>query len=101
MPNYKLFNEQGIPVDVIVADEDFIATLDGDWRLDDGTLPPIRDQIICEVTGALIDPQPHPSWVRDYNTDGWVPPIPYPDDIKTVAYDWDEENQQFIVATDI
>jgi hypothetical protein len=45
-------------------------------------------------TGGTYDgtkfwlPQPFPSWVKDEDTNQWVPPLPYPTDQK--PYEWDE-----------
>lgn len=44
---------------------------------------------------AFIPPTPFPSWTLNENTCNWESPVSYPTDDK--FYDWDEENQQWVV----
>jgi hypothetical protein len=44
--------------------------------------------------GYFYPPKPFLSWIRD-NQGNWVAPIPLPGDGN--AYDWDEENQQWLL----
>jgi hypothetical protein len=46
---------------------------------------------------AFIQPQPFPSWTLNENTCLWEPPIPHP--IDGNLYNWDEEQQQWILLT--
>ena len=70
-------------VNVIVADENFIAT------------QTTKTYVLCSRGGIgwtfdgtnFIPPQPYPSWTLDSNYD-WQPPTPKPDDI--LAWTWNE-----------
>ena len=42
--------------------------------------------------------QPYPSWVWNTETLRWEAPVPYPDDNND--YEWDEENQQWVIAAE-
>ena len=46
---------------------------------------------------AFYAPQPYPSWVLNETTCLWNPPIPYPDDYPEVEYNWDEDNQAWVL----
>ena len=48
------------------------------------------------VRDVFIPPQPFPSWVLDENTCIWMPPIPEPTPNDTYAYQWDEQNKQWL-----
>ena len=41
---------------------------------------------------VFIKPQPYASWTLDTNYD-WQPPVDYPSDYDTVAYEWNEDDQ--------
>lgn len=43
-----------------------------------------------ETWDAFYSPKPFPSWILNYDTFRWDPPVPKPDDIKFCC--WDEEN---------
>jgi len=95
--------ENGIVTNVIVAEEDFIQTIEGEWKqtsyntkggvhLLGGT--PLRKNyagigwVYDKVRDAFYEPQPFPSWIFNEETCIWNPPIPYPND---GDYYWDEE----------
>ena len=44
---------------------------------------------------AFISPKPFPSWILNETTCNWEAPVSYPTGDK--LYDWDEENQQWII----
>ena len=44
---------------------------------------------------AFIGPSPFPSWILNETTCNWEAPVSYPTGDK--LYDWDEENQQWII----
>jgi len=86
--------EDGIVTQKIVAEEDYIKTLPGEWvqtsyntvagvHSNGGT--PLRKNFA--VTGYTYDkdrdafyaPQPYPSWTLDEDTCTWKPPTPMPD----------------------
>ena len=35
--------------------------------------------------------QPYPSWVKNYETNSWEPPIPYPYNEEYIPYEWNED----------
>jgi hypothetical protein len=108
--------EDGIVVNVIVSEQDFIDTLEGTWLQtsyntyggahydsetglpDDGTT--LRKNYAS--TGftydaekdAFISPQPFSSWSLDEGTCLWIPPIAYPEDGN--VYTWEEESQGWL-----
>jgi len=73
----------GMVVNTIVADADFIATQTE------------KTYVICNKGGIgwtfdgtnFVAPQPYPSWILDKNFD-WQPPTPKPDNILT--WIWNE-----------
>lgn len=95
--------ENDIVTNVIVAEEDFIQTLEGEWiqtsyntsggvHLLGGT--PLRKNfagigyIYDRVRDAFYEVQPFPSWILDENSCLWKAPVNYPTDGK--GYYWDE-----------
>ena len=44
---------------------------------------------------AFIPPKPFPSWILNRETGLWDPPIPLPPAKEGVAYEWNEEQQQW------
>ena len=110
--------KDGIVRQVIVAEQDFINTLEtpSDWvqtsyntrggkhyapnsqEEDSGT--PLRKNyagkgdIYDATRDAFYAPQPFSSWILDETTCWWEPPVAYPDDGK--MYEWDEENTQWV-----
>ena len=89
MSNYaQVIN--GVVVNAIVADADFIESL------------PNKEEYKLLTRGGIgwtfdgtnfIAPAPYPSWVLDSNHD-WQPPTPKPTDGK--MYAWFEPNKQWI-----
>ena len=77
----------GIVVNTIVADADFVAT-----QID-------KDYVLCSRGGIgwsfdginFIAPQPYSSWILDANYD-WQPPIPMPEG----DYYWNEAQLEWI-----
>lgn len=47
------------------------------------------------INDVFIDSQPYNSWILNFTTFVWEPPVPYPDDSN--EYYWDENNQQWII----
>jgi len=79
----------GLVVNVIVADADFVAT-----QTD-------KTYVLCQRGGIgwtfdgtnFIGPQPYPSWTLDSNFD-WQPPTPKPSTGK--RYRWSEEELEWV-----
>lgn len=91
MSNYAQI-ANGVVVNVIVADADFIAS-----QTD-------KTYVLCTSGGIgysydadldiFIAPQPYPSWILDSNHD-WQPPTPMPV-VEGKQYAWFEPNKQWI-----
>jgi hypothetical protein len=78
----------GIVVNVIVADADFVAQSDLDYvLLSRGGIGWTYD----EQANQFVAPQPYESWTLDENND-WQPPTPKPDG----SYYWNEETQTWL-----
>jgi hypothetical protein len=113
--------EEGIVTSVIVAEQDFIDTMDGQWvqtsyntkrgvhyRIDsndpDGGIALRKNYAGIGYTydsdrDAFIPPTPKFSgWVLDESTCTWERPIPYPDDDK--YYNWNEETQSWDLSVE-
>jgi len=110
--------KDGTVTQVIVAEQDFIDTLDNssEWvqtsyntrggkhydpetgEEDSGT--PLRKNYAGEgytydsVKDAFYTPQPYPSWTLNDDTCLWEPPVAYPTDDK--PYDWDEDTTAWV-----
>ena len=104
--------EDGFVVQVIVAEQDFINTLNGTWiqtsyntrgnvhyapnsnTPDDGVA--LRKNFAGigftydSEKDAFIPPSPFPSWILDEETCLWNPPIPHPED--ELVYVWNEDD---------
>ena len=109
--------ENGIVVNVIVAEQDYINTASGTWvQTSYNTLggihyipdsfPPVADNgiplrynyagigfIYDLKADAFYAPQPFPSWTLNKMTYTWEPPVPMPTD---GIYDWNEINKSWI-----
>ena len=87
MSNYaQIVN--GIVVNVIVADADFVDKSDLDYvLLSRGGIGWTYD----EQANQFVAPQPFESWTLDENND-WQPPTPKPDD----NYYWNEATQTWL-----
>ena len=116
----------GYVVDVIVADASFFATFQdtspGTWKQTD---PMTRhnqriDELGNPTTGepcrgnyaaigfvydynndVFYPPSPFPSWTLDSATWTWQPPVAKPVSDGSVIYDWDENNQTWVVSLEI
>lgn len=83
----------GIVVNVIVADSEFVAQSNLDYvLLSRGGIGWTYD----EQTNQFVAPQPYPSWTLDENND-WQPPTPMPTDGK--VYAWFEPNKVWVEIT--
>jgi hypothetical protein len=112
--------EDGIVAQVIVAEQDYIDTLDGVWIQtsyntygnvhfdglnlpDDGT--PLRKNfagigyIYDSELDAFYPSRPFTSWTLNETTCFWEPPVEKPDDPETGYYDWDEDKTEWFLIT--
>ena len=104
MAHYAKINENNIVEQVIVADQEFINILDGEWiktsyntfgnkHKFDGE--PLRGNyagigfIYNRELDVFYAPQPYPSFILTENY-LWVAPIPYPYPNDGKIYIWDE-----------
>jgi len=108
----------GIVVQVIVAEQDFVDTQEGTWVQTsyntrggihyspetgepDGGVALRKNYAGIGYTydaarDAFIPPQSYPSWNLNENTCLWEAPVAYPDD---GIYDWNEDTQQWDEVT--
>ena len=108
--------EDGIVTSVIVAEQDFVDTQEGNWiqtsfntrggkhyapnskTEDEGT--PLRKNyagvgfIYDSTRDAFYIPQPYPSWTFNEDSCKWIYPVAYPEDGK--SYDWDEDTTNWV-----
>ena len=105
--------EKGIVTQVIVAEQDFIDTQEGNWvqtsyntqggqHLLGGT--PLRKNYAGigytydSTRDAFYTPKPYPSWTLNETTCLWDCPVAYPSDDKNYA--WNEETTSWTEVTD-
>ena len=107
--------EDGVVIEAISAEQNFVDTLDGTWvqtsyntvggkhydqdgNEDSGT--PLRKNYAGigytydSVRDAFYTPQPYASWTLNEDTCIWEPPVARPDDDK--YYNWDEDNTAWV-----
>ncbi len=104
--------ENGKVTEVIVAEQEFIDTLNGEWiqtsyntRGGEHTLggTPLRKNFASvgftydTELDAFYTPKPYPSWVLDEQTCTWEPPTAAPSGDK--KYDWDEPTTSWVERT--
>ena len=100
--------ENGIVTQVIVAEQDVIDTMEGQWvqtsyntqfgaHILGGT--PLRKNyagigdVYDSVRDAFYKPQPHPDCILDEATCTWSYPVPYPDGES--LHRWDSESKSW------
>ena len=113
--------ENGLVINVIVAEQDFIDTLENpnEWvqtsyntrgcihynseTQEPDNLPPLRANYACiggrydSVNDVFFNTQPYPSWHISEQTNWiWNPPTPYPSDEK--LYYWDESTLNWVAS---
>jgi hypothetical protein len=102
--------QDGIVTNVIVAEQDFINTLDGTWiqcsynthrnthKLGGtplrGNYPSITF-IYDNENDVFYPPQPYPSWTLDTDIWDWVPPTPEPE-YQPNGWSWDEATTSWV-----
>ena len=113
MAHYALI-EDGVVVNVIVAEQNFIDTQSGTWvqtsynthggvHLLGGT--PLRKNyasigyVYDAERDAFYAPQPYPSWSLDEDTCLWEAPVAHLNQ-QGAAYNWDEATLTWINATE-
>lgn len=115
--------DNGVVTEVIVAEQDFINTLTGQWvqtsyntrggkhygpdGLEDTGVPLRKNyagigMVYDAVKDVFTFPKPYPSWVYDDVTGYWNPPVPMPAVIPggpIIQYRWDEITVNWVVYT--
>lgn len=91
--------ENGIVTQVIVAEQEYINTLEGQWVQTSYTSSIRKNYagigfIYDSTRDAFYEPQPYPSWTLNEDTCKWEAPIPYPMDNE--PHIWVEKLQQWI-----
>lgn len=107
--------ENSIVTQVIVADQEFVNSLEGDWvettygarggiSYGQDLTPDGRPVLRKNYAGigytydsqrdAFIEPKPFQSWILNEETCIWEPPTPRPDDGK--IYAWDEQSTSWV-----
>ena len=101
--------KNGIVVDVIVAEQDFIDTQEGDWVQTsynthggvhkNGETPLRKNYAGIGMTydatrDAFYSPQPYPSWTLNDDSCIWEAPTAMPDD--GLLYTWDESTTTWV-----
>lgn len=101
--------ENDLVVQVIVAEQEFVDTLDGEWvqtsyntregqHTNGGT--PLRGNYAGEgyafdrANDVFIPPSPFPSWVLDTTKWVYVPPLDFPTCADNEIAQWDEDAYQ-------
>ena len=104
MSHFSKINENGIVQEVIVAEQEFIDSLeDSSLWIQTSYNHNIRKQyaglgyIYDKTNDVFIIPQPFPSWSLDSNFD-WQAPVSKPDDGK--SYTWNEDTKSWVVLKD-
>jgi len=116
MAHFAKIDSNNIVEQVIVAEQDFVDTLEGTWvqtsyntkggkhydpetgEEDDGT--PLRKNYAGigfkydTTRDAFIPPKPFASWSLNESTCHWEAPVSYPDDGED--YDWNEETTSWV-----
>ena len=101
--------ENGLVTEVIVAEQDFVDTLDGTWvqtsyntkgNQHSQNKTPLRGNYAGvgftydETNDVFYQPQPHNSWTLSTNTWLWEPPLPWPTLAANQIAQWDEDAYQ-------
>ena len=104
MSHFAKINENGIVQEVIVAEREFIDSLeDSSIWIQTSYNHNIRKQYAGlgytydKTNDVFITPQPFPSWSLDSNFD-WQAPVSKPDDGK--SYTWNEDTKSWVVPKD-
>jgi len=90
--------ENGIVTEVIVAEQDFIDTLDGRWIQTSYNANIRKNYAGIGYTyddnlNAFIPPKPFSSWILNNTTCQWEAPVSMPSDGQFI---WDESKQNWI-----
>ena len=104
MSHFAKINENGIVQEVIVAEQEFIDSLeDSSLWIQTSYNHNIRKQYAglgytyYKTNDVFITPQPFPCWSLDSNFD-WQAPVSKPDDGK--SYTWNEDTKSWVVLKD-
>jgi hypothetical protein len=82
--------KDGIVINVIVADQDFIDTLEDKNSWIETNSASVGFTYDVELN-AFIPPKTYNSWILNKDTFQWEPPVPYPTDGK--YYTWNDNQR--------
>ena len=92
---YQAKIENGIVVDIIVTDNNFINIIEGDWvDYNENNIVGVGHTYTLEE--SFRSPKPFDSWIWNDTGKYWEAPIPVPDEEN--IHEWDEENQSWITT---
>ena len=107
--------EDGVVVNVIVADQEFVNNLEGTWiqtsyntngNVHANGETPVRKNfagighIYNSTADAFHEPAPYESWNLNATTFFWEPPVEKPDRPKIGFYVWDEDATDWVLITE-
>lgn len=94
---YGKIDENNVVVDCIVADAEFVQSLDGTWigKNENANNCPSIGWIYSEIHGEFFPPKPYDNWIFDVKDWAYVPPVPYPKDGYT--YSWHQPTMEWWV----
>lgn len=98
MSYFAKIEDNNLVSKVIVANQEFIDTLDGTW-IETSENGPIKNfgnigYTYDLVRNAFISPKPFPSWVLNESICIWESPVPHPNN--EIWYTWDEGSLNWI-----
>jgi len=118
MSHFAKIDDNNIVINVIVAEQKYIDSLEGRWvqtsyntrsgvhyasnsNDPDGGVALRKNYAgigysYDESLDAFIPPKPYDSWILDEPTCTWEAPVPYPNDGN--MYDWNEETQAWDIV---
>jgi hypothetical protein len=95
MATYAQLDEENIVLNIVDADNDWIALQPGTWIEYTDAKRAYIGGTYDDVDDVFIAPAPFNSWYLDENYD-WQPPVPYPDG--EGMFVWDEANEDWVLS---
>jgi hypothetical protein len=87
---YACIDDNNIVINLIIADEEFVKTLDGVWiaRNQTDKDSPALGWLYDKTQDLFLPIKPHDNWLLDEQIWRYVPPTPYPTDGN--VYSWNQ-----------
>jgi hypothetical protein len=95
MATYAQLDEENIVLNIVDADNDWIALQPGTWIEYTDAKRAYIGGTYDDVDDVFIAPAPFNSWYLDENYD-WQPPVPYPDG--EGMFVWDEDIEDWVAS---